>query len=263
MKTLITGYKGDVGSILFNLYKEAKEDIVPLDTTVDINSERIIHLAAKSPPATSDEIIKSNILYLQDIVRYAIRNNIKEIIFFSAVALYGNPTKENLSETDKIERPNLYGVSKLLGEEILKESPINALCLRFPAILCLKNSTNFISRCYLKLKNNNRLELTNPNELFNNFISVESIFRFLTQVKLVEKFDVINLASKKEKTLLEIVTLMKESLNSQSEIEISDKKSNFFNISTQKAEIKYGFVPYSVKDSLEDWIQQRKLYEGY
>lgn len=253
-----------MGSVLFSLYKENNKDICKLEIGTKLNADRILHLAAKSPPASADEIIESNVYYLKRVIDYAVTNGIKEIVFFSAVSVYGDFDRENLNENVAYGQPGLYGISKLLGEELLRNSPLKALSLRLPAILSPRNRTNFISRCYLKLKENQDLEIANPDRLFNNFISIENIFSFLQRLKLSEKFDAINLASKKEMTLREVVRFIKDALGSESKIVILDKKRNFFNISTHKAESRYGFIPYSAKDALTGWAKQVRagLKEG-
>jgi len=157
---------------------------------------------------------------------------------------------------------DIYATSKLMGEKILHDSPLKVLCIRLPGILGYKNRTNFLSRCYMKLKRNEALEITNPGRLSNNFISVESIFGFLSDFRFTKKFDVINLASKKEVTVLEIVNLMKDIMKSGSEIRISKKEQPFFNISTDKAESGDGFRPEDPRESIARWIQMRQEYEN-
>lgn len=51
--------------------------------------------------------------------------------------------------------------------------------MRLPAVLGLKNNTNIIARWYRMLKNNEDVVFKNKDKLFNNFITVESIFGFL------------------------------------------------------------------------------------
>lgn len=261
MRCLITGSSGDVGSILYKFYKREGFDILPFDGKIDIEADRILHLAAKSPPANSEEIIKSNITYLQSVVDFATRNKISELIFFSAISVFGKQNKENVDENDCIIEPDIYSVSKLLGEKILSESLLNVLCLRLPAVLGFKNKTNFLSRCYIKLKNNEDIELTNPHRLFNNFISIENIFNFIKYIKIKRKFDIVNLASRKEMTILATVEVMKKAMNSTSNISILGNNSSFFNISTEMAESEYGFIPCRAKNTITRWIQQREGYE--
>jgi len=262
MKILLTGHKGDIGSVFYDMYKAKGFDVYSFNKFADIKADRIVHLAAKSPPADPDEIIASNINHLQEIVRYTERNQIREIVFFSAMAIYGNPNKEDIEEEDGIFSPNFYAISKLLGEEYLRNhNTMNILCIRLPAILGFRNTTNFLSRCYVKLRNNEAITLTNYNRLLNNFISIENLFDFLTSLKINKKFDVINLAVKKELKMSAIVEMMKNELGSQSEIILSDDQRNFFNISTKKAVQEYNFHPYSTAVTVLKWLTQKTEYE--
>lgn len=261
MRYLITGGYGDTGAILYKLFRERGLDIVHFEKGKDIQADRVLHLAAKSPPAGTEQIIGSNVLYLQEMVNYAVKNRIKEMVFFSAMSVYGKLDKEDVMEEDCITGTGLYGVSKLMGEEILRNSPLKVVCLRLPAILGHRNTTNFMSRCYMKLRDNEDVELTNAGRQFNNFISVENVFDFLADLKLSKKFDVVNLASKKGMTVLEIVEMMKGILKSKSGIIVKEGKSPFFNISTEKAEIGYSFKPHMSEQSIVEWLKKRQEYE--
>ncbi|MFC1704331.1 NAD-dependent epimerase/dehydratase family protein [Candidatus Omnitrophota bacterium] len=260
-KLLITGHAGDVGSVLFKMFQEAGEDVASLTIENNTSAQRILHLAAKSPPATEHEMRRSNEAFLKEVIAYAEKNKIKEFIFFSAASVYGDIDKEDVYEEGVVATPSFYGSLKLLGEELLKKSSLNVLCLRLPAILSFTNTTNFLSRCFIKLYKNEVLEITNADRLFNNFVSIESIFDFLHRIELNRPFDVINLASKKEKTLRQVVEIIKNELQSKSELIFSDKRNSFFNLSTQKAEKEYGFVPEAVEKSFKRWVAQRIKYE--
>lgn len=261
MKHLITGGNGDTGSILYRLFKNENIDISHLREDEPLHADRILHLAAKSPPADMERIIESNINHLNEIVKYAVKRNIREMVFFSAVSVYGDQDKEDVSEEDSIINPGLYGASKLLGEEMLRNSPLNVLVLRLPAILGCRNTTNFLSRCYEQLKTNKAVEVTNPDRLFNNFISVEAIFAFIKNYTFRKKFEVVNLASGKEMSVIEIITAMKEGMGSESEVRIQHGSHSFFNVSTRKAQQEYNFSPPCPGESIRTWIIQREHYE--
>lgn len=256
-KILFTGCDGDIGSILFNMYKKIGHNFDPLDVNVALPAKRIIHLAACAPPDSNQKIVNSNISYLQEIIEYAEKNQVQEIIFFSSISVYGKQCHENVNEDDKLNSPDLYGLTKLIGEKLLQESQINVLCLRLPAILGYRNTTTFMSKCFEKLKNNQTLCISDANRIYNNLISTENLFEFLKNVELKQKFDIINLSSKKGKTVLEIVELIKSALNSRSEIIITDNTSHFFNISSKKAQYEYGFIPFEINEAINSWVRKR------
>lgn len=258
---IITGSGGDIGSILASLYRKAGAAVYSPDEAIRHGASVILHLAAKSPPASCDEMINSNILYLRDVLQSAQNNNIENMIFFSAVSVYGDLDKEEVNEDDPPEQPSFYGLTKLIGEKYLKESAINTLCLRLPAVLGFRNKTNIMSRLFLKLINNEAIELTNHDKLFNNFISVENIFEFIINLRLKLKHDTINLASAKDLTLFDIATLMKNLMGSKSTIRVLREKKNFISISTKKAELQYNFVPYDAAGVITRWVKQRTAHE--
>lgn len=252
---LVTGYNGDIGTLLTSMLEKNKIGFLRYDGNLE-GVDRIIHLAAKSPPATYDEIISSNILYLKDIIQKAQNSGVKELIFFSAASVYGSLDTDAATEDSPFKTPGIYGLSKALGEEILKESDIKVLAIRLPAILGAKNTTNIIARWYHKIKKDEEVVYMNGQKLFNNFITVESIFNFLKNFTFIEKFDVVNLASKKTMSIVEIVDFMKNTLESNSKL-IDGGSSSSFAISTQKAEEKYGFIPEDPRDAILSWICKR------
>lgn len=83
--------------------------------------ERIVSLAAehKDFGLSEEDYFKTNEHGTEVICQAATRHGIKEIIFYSSVAVYGNnkvPSDENLPPN-----PNLpYGASKLAGEKVLE-----------------------------------------------------------------------------------------------------------------------------------------------
>ena len=122
---ILTGEKGNIGSVLYSLYQKDGIDSCPIKKyEMDMNATRLIHLAAKSPPSNCHEFLESNIIYLKKIIETAINFKIKEFIFFSSISIYGNQNRYSLSEESPIIEPCSYGISKLFGEALLKESPM-------------------------------------------------------------------------------------------------------------------------------------------
>ena len=255
-KTLITGERGDVGSLLMGLYHARGQAIIPLDERCDVMADRILLLAGRLPEASVLEYVRSNLLYLQQVIEYAKRNGIEELIFFSSASVYDGQVQDEICEEETGVTLSLYGASKLFGEEILRESGLKVCCLRLPAILGRRNTTHFIARASAKLLRDEEIVLTNADKHFNNFLSVENLYEFLDKVELKTGFDVINLACKNTMTLLEIVELMREALNSHSSIVSSSAQTGFVSLSTIKAQREYGFEPHEPSSTLQRWIYQ-------
>jgi len=263
---VITGAEGEIGGFLFSFFKEDKYPVITLDefiTSKPRNAKvRLLHLAALADDRDCNLLIDSNINYLNKIIFYAEEFNIPEIIFFSSVSVYGDRNKEDLDEQDALEDPNIYGVTKLLGEKLLEKTGAMTLCLRLPAVLEMRRATNFFGRTFDNLQENKKVILANANRIFNNLISIEDIYNFVKKVKLFRKHDIINLGCEKKYTLLEIINFLKECLDSGSVIETAAGKKNFFNISIEKAVQDYQFSPEDARETLKKWCGERLGYKG-
>lgn len=259
-KYIISGEKGKVGKELLPLFIQKNYSISTYDNNRNIKADCFIHIAAKSDSKTSDfkNIVDSNINLLIEVIDYCKKNKIKNIVFFSAICIFGSKNKLNISEEDIEVSPNtLYAASKILGEQIFEHSGLNILTFRLPSVLTNVKNDGVLFRILEGLQNNTDISITNYNKLFNNFITVHDIFNFIINYDFKKKNVLLLLAKEQELSLKEIVEYMKEETNSHSKIILHDSTNSFFNISIKKAKT-YGFIPINVKDSLKAWIKEQK-----
>ncbi len=156
MKILITGISGFIGTHLTKILLSSKHEIIGLDkkklpTSNDMNNKKIaffqgdiidkkilleamstdknqtkidliIHLAAEHQDfgITKDIFLKVNRDGTKNILECAKEKNIKRIIYYSSVAVYGykNEATTESSSTDTTES---YGISKLEAEKEIKK----------------------------------------------------------------------------------------------------------------------------------------------
>lgn len=242
MKYIISGLDGNVGKLI----KKNIPRYIDYTNSVDLKGgEVFLHLASKSNGSYED-IINSNIDYLCEVIDFCRSSNIKKLVFFSAISIY---TKDDI-----------YSVSKLLGEKMLRDSGLKVLVLRLPMILTKDRKKGVLNRIVQTLEKNDEIILFNANKKFNNFVSVDDIYGFIKNYSFKKKYEIVDLGSKKEATLLEIVKFMKHHLKSKSNIIIDKRKSEFFNISLKKAK-KFNYKPTTSKKILKNWLKERGRYE--
>ena len=264
---LITGATGEIGKTISSVFTDRGVRLLPVADLSEKKNyptappKRLLHLAGRSDESRADSIIDSNIGYLTSIIQYAEQFGVEEFIFFSSVSVYGNQNKQDLSETDALAAPGLYGLSKLIGEKILENSGLNVLCLRLPGVLEIGKSTNFLSRTFVRLQKNENITVFNADNKFNNFIDIWNLAEFVAKLTVKKKFDVINLGNLNLLTLRDIINLMRNALNSSSKIEYSDKYMPFFNLSIAKAVSYYDFNPGNARDNIIRWCSQRLAAE--
>ncbi len=121
-------YKGDIRDEKF-LHKVFTENKI----------ESIIHFAANSLVGESMEkpllYFNNNVYGMQVLLESMVKHNIKNIVFSSTAAVYGEPKKIPILEDDETKPTNAYGETKLTMEKMMKwcnkAYGINYVALRY------------------------------------------------------------------------------------------------------------------------------------
>lgn len=121
-------YKGDIrdASILDKIFTENK-------------IESIVHFAANSLVGESMEkpllYFNNNVYGMQILLESMVKHNIKNIVFSSTGAVYGEPKRVPILEDDETNPANTYGETKLTMEKMMKwcnkAYGINYVALRY------------------------------------------------------------------------------------------------------------------------------------
>jgi UDP-glucose 4-epimerase len=121
-------YKGDIrdSEFLDKVFSENKIDA-------------IIHFAANS--LVGESMVKpllyfnNNVYGMQILLESMVKHDIKNIVFSSTAAVYGEPKKIPISEDDETNPTNTYGETKLTMEKMMKwvskANGINYVSLRY------------------------------------------------------------------------------------------------------------------------------------
>ncbi len=156
-KIIVTGGAGYIGSHTTNALIESGFDVIVIDdlstgftrlihpnvkfyqvsildtsALVDIFSKEsisgIIHFAAKIivPESITKpiEYYKNNTMGIISILEACKNANIKNLVFSSTAAVYGNASSDLITELSPVAPINPYGFSKLFSEQIIKDSKI-------------------------------------------------------------------------------------------------------------------------------------------
>lgn len=266
---LITGSSGFCGSYIANylekkqLYKifttsrkkTNKTNHISYDLTSSISNnifpkklDCIIHCASNMDQKNEDyEIINTNLRIGYNLRQYAIQNEVKQIINFSSIAVYGNNTKTSLIDENSSESPSTsYGISKLLVEKLfstLNQYRIQILNLRLGYILGPNLPQKyFILKLAERLQKNQNIELVNPDLTKFSFIYLNDIAK-LCEISIKNNYyGVYNVINDQNPSIRKVFSEIKNFYpNSFSLIkEIIDKKTEF-NIPASNKQIKQKF----------------------
>ena len=110
--------------------------------------------------------------------------------------------------------------------------------LRLSAILGKDCNKNFISDTLVKLKLNRNVEIWNARKLYNNFIHIDDISKFIIHLinnysKYPNKF-IFNCLASSPLTTFQTINFMKSELSSKSEFIINKKKVKHLKLKQKK-----------------------------
>ena len=191
--------------------------------------------------------------------------------FFKKLKLKKNSTIMNISSMSVYEKSNEkkifensqkcindhYGRSKLLFErelnKLFRNSEISVLSLRVPCLLVPNVDGNFIAKMVEKIKNNEKVILSNIDSKFNAAIDGNSLIEFVLNFKYNSKKEAFNMASEEKITILEMAKTLSRLLGK--DLDFDEVKSNFPSqiLKTNKAE-EFGFKPPSLENVLYNYI---------
>ena len=186
MRIFVTGATGFVGGYIADYFKSQREHQVfkhSRGLNIDFcykssDADVVIHCAAAAGPWHSTEnIIRDNILFTQELIQLAKEFPPKLFVFISSVSIYGDMRDHVwVDETYKPIDPSTYGLSKLLGERMLTESELTAISFRCPGIVGPKcTGKNWPVRLAREILEEKKVCLFNAKSRFNSVIHVEDI----------------------------------------------------------------------------------------
>jgi nucleoside-diphosphate-sugar epimerase len=256
MKTvLITGAYGSIGTQLCESLKKKynllyiirqpnnKKDYYTFNTIKNYNKniDILIHLAGFNPKPflklkNEKLMYKKNIAIHKKVIKIIHKNKVKKVIFFSSFSLYDQ--NKLITENSNIKINNLYSKSKLWMERKLLKENISAYILRSSAIIFNGTSNNWISQVISKISFNEKIELFNKNNFYNNCLSFNDlkkvIFKLINRKKINEK-KIYNISSNSPITISKLKKIISKNRYYTNNVLIKKKLSikDFFNDSSK------------------------------
>ncbi len=256
-----------------NQVEDLPVDLVQMDLAdpaqyarLPVNIDAIVHLAGLSPGGdiTSADYIKSNVESVQNLSRYARHARAQTLIYSSTMSVYGNINDEVVDANTKIDNPDIYGVTKYLGEKIIEADVANhhysAISIRLPLILGANAHRHWLSQVLDKAKRGETIEIYNPDEEFNNAVSIRKLSDFIIRLlkKKLSGYHVTPVASEGAVKIIDLVRFIIKELDSVSDIKIVDSKLTTHTISNEYAMSNLGYRPENINACIQEYIRENR-----
>jgi UDP-glucose 4-epimerase len=261
MKVLVTGGAGFIGSylidhlikfgynciVLDNLFQNSisniqhnlqrvkfyKVDITNKDELVRVfneeKPENVFHLAAHHfIPFCNEkpvEAITTNIIGTQNIADMCIQYSVKKIYFASTAAVYA-PSESMHKESDNPDPIDIYGVSKLSGEKIMRflheKTGMQVMIGRFfNAIGKRETNPHIIPEILKQLSQNPEqptLKLGNLHPLRDYIHASDMARAAISLIESSEKFDIVNIGLGKAYSVKDLISLFESAIGKKIEV---------------------------------------------
>lgn len=210
---------------------------------------------------------QSNFMTTLNLLEACKNYNVSKFIFSSSIATYGLSPGQNtpeyvpVDENHKNSPYDFYDLSKHFAEK---------LCSYYSDRFNVNSSVLRYSRVFGPLMGKGLFHIVTKNSLSNNPIQingdVSTDFVFVDDVvqanilsfEKANGFNLFNIGSGEEITLLEIANEIVKLTNSSSKINFNDEPKSKFSLDISKAKNELGYIPTSVKVSLKEVVNHIK-----
>ena len=280
-KVLITGANGFIGSHLcealnkkgYDVAHLGKADIRDFKEILKIFKKQkpygVFHLAALLPPGENNAFFDVNVKGTFNLLEACRLCDVKRFIYSSSMSVYGDAKYLPVDEKHPNNTSDFYGLSKLLGEELvklyIKQYDLNAIILRYSGVYGPGKKQGAVANFIKNAKLDKPLTITHNiswDIIYIKDVVEANIMAFEKADKL--RFEIINIGSGKEINIKDLAEKIIQITGSKSKIRILASHGSlaprhfYFNINKAKRLLK--FKPQSYDTSLKANIAKIELY---
>lgn len=217
--------------------------------------DAIIHTAGSLPYREKDFCIyvRNNVDAMRQLVDYAMHHDVRRVIYFSTIGVYGEFRDEMIDENSDRINPDAYGLTKYAAECILREKmTIQSISLRMPGIIGFGARPVWLSNTIEKFQRNEPIRIYSPDFATRNFVWNDDLANFVVHLLRLEtwEYDVVCLASHKKTTVRELVHEIKRLTKSTSEIIVDNDLRAPFCLDDSRA-MEMGYVSISPMEMVQ------------
>jgi nucleoside-diphosphate-sugar epimerase len=284
MRVLVTGAAGCLGNYVANALARQGLDVfaiyrnrrpLSIDSRVHIvqadlskahglpaRYDAVFHAAAVSPApkVTAANMALNNIEATRQLVSRSREAGARYFIFCSSLSIHGNITVDEVDENTPICSPDVYGLTKLVGEALVAETApdLASLSLRLPAVLGPGASRNFLAAAAAKLHAGEPIVIFNPEAKFNNAVHCADIADLVLSILQSPRrgFEPLVLGAAGSITVNDTIERLRRKIGSRSPIVIGDPPKPAFLLRSSRAAQHFGYSPMEIGAMLDRFADE-------
>ena len=224
--------------------------------------DAVVHAAARSPGPgiTAHTMVHDNATASAQLVTYARQAGATTFIYLSTLSVHGRIAGPVADETTPIVDPDAYGMSKYLGELVVREqSQFRSLSVRLPGIIGKGAVRNWLSSCLAAARANRTISLFNPDAPYNNAVHIANLSHLITKVLSDTRWsghDAVSLGAAGTTTTRHAVETLIDATSSTSTVSIVPATRPPYSISSRRAHELYGYAPMPIEAMLRKFASE-------
>jgi len=280
-RAVVTGSSGFIGSLLLEELLRQGADALGMDKVLghDIRdrdevarmvrgADYVFHLAVLPFNPCAEDMrlcVQTNVIGTLNVVETAAEAKVKRIIYSSASAVYGNiDTVQAVDERQPCNPNSMYGVSKLMGELIVRNSGVPYIILRYMNVYGNGQKNGLIPTLLKCVRDNVPPTIDGDGSQAFDFVHVQDIVRANILAATSDMCNMIlNIGGENEITVSEVVKIVLDAAGSNLTPVSRPSGGKVRRVgSSAKAKATLGYVPsvdfkIAIKEMVNEYISRR------
>ncbi|MCC6471353.1 MAG: NAD(P)-dependent oxidoreductase [Alphaproteobacteria bacterium] len=281
MKVLVTGAGGFLGRHLavdlarqgldvLAAYRNAPPEGLANPARLDLATagelpggiEAVVHAAATSAWAgvPADAMARDNVEATRRLIALATKAGAKRFVFCSSMSAFGDIKSGAVDESTPVADPDVYGMTKLIGEALLSEAApgLSGLALRLPAVVGPGAKRNFLAEAARKMTSGQDVSIFNPDAPFNNAVHCADLGALVGGVlrRGWQGYDMLVLGAAGMTTIRGAVERLQARLGSRSTIVVRAARKGAFTLDSARAIQRFGYRPMEIGAMLDRYADE-------
>ena len=229
---------------------------------IDGSFDMIIHAAGRTPRTGGAvaQYIEENVIATRQLLDFAQHAGVGAIAYLSSIDVYGNVRVKEVDESTERINPNVYGLTKFLGEQLLADADtyISSLTIRLPGVVGPGAKGPWLSRIVRAAKAGDDIIVRNSSALFNNVVHIDDLYRVL--IAMVKRpragANVVTLSATNPLPIGSVVDIILKMTGSSSRVMEKRSESSSFVISCAKVMSDYCYRARSTEVVVRSYTKE-------
>lgn len=219
--------------------------------------DAIVHAAARSPGpgVTPDKMVRDNIFATRRLVNHACQSGVQAFIYCSSLSVYGRIDSPVVDERTSLVDPDIYGLTKRIGEILLAEcqgTAMRSLAIRLPGVIGRGSVRNWLTSVLARARDGSDIPVFNQDEPFNNAAHVDDLACFVGDLlgRNWTGFDVVTIGAAGDIPVGDAARIVAEAFGGRSRVISTPSVKKSFLVSSERASRLYGYKPMHIREMI-------------